>query len=110
MTEDLDEKLRLRRLAVFDRVKARIAASGHSMSEEPLFLDLVQRWTEGRVELEEVLNGYSRRTVAKRLREKDSLEEVPPFATESGDAELMADFERVIGMVDLDLPSDEPQR
>ena len=108
MTEIIDEHLKSRRLAIFERVKARLAASGQRVSEDPVFVELVHAWTEGRAELDDVLKGYVKRGVGT----PSGLVSEPAhdFPTKNEDAELLADLERVIGMVDLGVPDADGHR
>lgn len=108
MTEIIDENLKSRRLAIFERVKARLAASGQRVSDDPMFVELVHAWTEGRAELDDVLKVYAKRGVGT----PSGLVSQPTHdrPTENADADLLADLERVIGMVDLGVPDADGHR
>lgn len=100
MTEAIDLSLKSRRLATFQRVKARVAASGQPMREDPRFLQLIDRWAEGQIELDEVIGGY-RQLAGPAVRRDPQIVPASNAPIASGEDELLADLERVIGMVDL---------
>lgn len=99
MTGAIDISLKARRLAIFERVKAKLAANGQPMREDANFLRLIDRWAEGEIDLDEVITGYLRH--AEPLRRGSDEFSGPETPIKSDEVELLGDLERVIGMIDL---------
>lgn len=100
MADAIDMNLKFRRLAIFERVKDKLDASGQPVQEDAPFLELVEQWTEGRIELDEVLKGYRKPSIIVSQPAPD-YSPLPEVKIKDDEADLLADLERVIEIVDL---------
>jgi hypothetical protein len=97
-----------RRRAIFARVKARMDARGIRIDSDPRFLELVEKWIDGTIEISEVTQGYSSIRRAARKQVASRAEATPaPSVTQQ---QLRDDLDRVIGMYEPDaMPATETE-
>lgn len=98
-----------RRQAIFARVSATLDARGTPISNDPRFLQLVDEWAAGKIELDDLTRGYSAirhsgRGLAVVSPESRFSERKPEGLSQQN---LLAELEHIIGIYEPGEPPPE---
>jgi hypothetical protein len=95
-----------RRQAIFARVVAMLNARGTPITDDPRFIQLVDEWASGKIELDDLTRGYfAIRHVGRELPAGRQGSETPGARSEGLSQEkLLGELERIIGIYEPDEP------
>jgi hypothetical protein len=95
-----------RRRAIFSRVVGALAARGTPIDNDPKFVDLVNDWIDGKIEMADVVKGYTEiRRSARRGATALAKTGIPDEARKAqSNEDLLAELDQIIGIRELDDP------
>ena len=93
-----------RRRAIFARVVGKLGARGMPIDKDPRFLQLVDEWINGKIEMDQVTRGYAEiRRAARDLPVAIPDPAIPETIADGvSQEELLAELEHIIGVYEPD--------